>query len=97
MITYRFLLSAEEELIEASRFYESRSAGLGVEFLDDVHRVIDEVREFPELGVSIRGGLRRVLLRRFPFSLIYFNEPNTVLIVAVAHLKRRPDYWRDRS
>lgn len=96
MIGYRFLLPAEEEMTEASVFYEAATSGLGADFLDEVERVIKILREHPELGQSVGRGVRRALLHRFPFSFIYSVEVDTVVIVAVAHQRRRPDYWRDR-
>jgi plasmid stabilization system protein ParE len=96
MIGYRFLLPAEEEMTEASVFYEAATSGLGADFLDDVHRIVGMLREHPELGRSIDQGFRQALLHRFPFSLIYSIEVDAVLIVAVAHQRRRPDYWRSR-
>ena len=96
MIGYRFLAPAEEEMTEASLFYEVASAGLGSDFFDDVQRVIDTLRAHPALGTPIGRGLRRALLHRFPFSLIYSVETDEILVVAVAHQKRRPGYWRDR-
>jgi hypothetical protein len=96
MIGYSFLLPAEEEMTEASVFYEATTSGLGAGFLDEVQRLVKVLCEHPELGQSVNRGLRRVLLHRFPFSLIYSVESDAVLIVAVAHQRRRPDYWRDR-
>ena len=83
-------------MIEAAQFYETESTGLGIDFFDDVQRVIDSVRDQPKLGVSIDEHLRRALLLRFPYSLIYSEEAGSILIVAVAHQRRRPDYWRER-
>ena len=83
-------------MVEASNRYEAESQGLGREFLEDVQRVIDTIREHPKLGQKIGGELRRVLLRRFPFSLIYVDQTDSILVVAVAHQRRRPDYWRQR-
>lgn len=82
---------------EAAVFYESRTPGLGRNFLDDVQQVIARLRVHPEAGVEVADGLRSVLLRRFPFNLIYSLEPGELLIVSVAHHRRRPDYWRRRS
>lgn len=65
--------------------------------LDDVQRSIDRLREQPEVGVKLAGGLRSTLLRRFPFSLIYALESDGILIVSVAHHRRRPGYWRSRT
>jgi plasmid stabilization system protein ParE len=96
MIGYSFLLPAEEEMTEASVFYEAATSGLGAGFLDEVQRLVKVLCKHPELGQSVDRGLRRVLLHRFPFSLIYSVESDAVLIVAVAHQRRRPDYWRDR-
>ena len=96
MIGYRFLLPAEEEMTEAAIFYEGASASLGSDFLDDVQRVIDLLCDHPFLGQPVGGDLRRALLHSFPFSLIYAVEPNAILVVAVAHQSRRPEYWKDR-
>lgn len=96
MIDYRFLLPAEEEMTEASQFYEAASTGLGIDFLDDVQRVINAVRESPLAGSTVGGKFRRVLLHRFPFSIIYAAEADAIVIVAVAHQRRRPNYWRSR-
>jgi plasmid stabilization system protein ParE len=97
MIGYRFLTPAEIEMTEASTFYEAATSGLGAEFLDEVQRVIDLIREHPELGRSIDQGFRQALLHRFPFFLIYLIETDAILIVAVAHQRRRPGYWRNRT
>lgn len=59
MIAYRFLPPAEEEMTEASLFYEAELSGLGLEFLDDVQRVVDALRELPKFGQAVGRGLRR--------------------------------------
>lgn len=96
MISYRFLYPAEEEMTEASLFYEAASEGLGRDFLADVQFGIDSVRQRPGLGHTIDSGLKRILLHRFPFSLIYAVEVDAILIVAIAHYGRHPGYWKDR-
>jgi plasmid stabilization system protein ParE len=96
MIRYRFLSVAEEEMTEAAAFYEARTHGLGDDFLDDVQQVIARLRVHPETGVKVADALRSTLLRRFPFNLIYSLEPGELLIVSVAHHRRRPGYWRTR-
>lgn len=97
MIGYRFLTLAEIEMTEASHFYEAATSGLGAEFLNEIQRVIQILRDHPELGPSIDYVFRRALLQRFPFSLIYSVELDAILIIAVAHQRRRPGYWRDRT
>ena len=96
MIPYRFLAPAEEEMSEAALFYETAANGLGNDFLDDVQRAIETLSDYPELGESVDAEFRRMLLHRFPFSLVYALEPNRVVIVAVAHHGREPEYWRPR-
>ena len=70
--------------------------GLGLDFLADVQFGIDKVRARPFLGHAIDKGLRRLLLHRFPFSIIYSVEVDAILIVALAHYGRRPGYWKER-
>ena len=97
MIPYRLLPPAEEEMIEGALFYEGEAPGLGDDFLDDVQHAIDCVREHSELGVTVAYGFRRVLVRRFPFSIIYAIEPAHIIVVAVAHQRRAPEYWKGRT
>ena len=96
MTAYRFLWPAEEEMTEAAVFYEIASAGLGGDFLDDVQRTVNRLSTYPYAGESIDLNLRRALLHRFPFSLIYAIEADSIVIVAVAHHGRDPEYWRLR-
>jgi plasmid stabilization system protein ParE len=96
MIPYRFLTPAEEEMAEAALFYEAASSQLGSDFLDDVQRTVDRLRKFPQAGEAISSDLRRTLLHRFPFSLVYTIEDNVIVVIAVAHQDRRPGYWQSR-
>lgn len=96
MTAYRFLSPAEEEMTEAAAFYESRSGGLGSDFLDDVQQAVVRLSDYPHSGEPIDSGLKRMLLHRFPFSLIYAVEQTGIVIVAVAHYGRAPGYWRSR-
>ena len=97
MKEYRFLPPAEEELTEASLYYETASSGLGQEFLDDLQRTVDVLRERPQLGRPVGHSLRQATFRRFPFLLIYAEEPDQIVVVAVAHQRWRPGYWRSRE
>ena len=96
MTQYRYLLPADEEMTEAAIFYEGRAKGLGMEFLDDLQRAIDQILDNPESGQIILENFRRSILSRFPFSLIYTIETESILIIAVAHQRRRPYYWKER-
>lgn len=87
---------AEAELNEAARYYEQEVTGLGKVFIGEVERVVGQIREHPEAAPAIFKAVRRKLLRRFPFSIMYSVTDTTVSILAVAHHKRRPFYWRNR-
>jgi len=93
---YRYLTPAAEELTEASQFYESKSAGLGTDFLDAVQQTVDVLRRQPLIGQEVGMGLRKALTHTFPFTIIYSPEEKEILIVAVAHQRRKPGYWRGR-
>jgi plasmid stabilization system protein ParE len=95
-VSARFLEKAEEEMYEAAAFYEGRTNGLGERFLDDIQACVDRISERPHMGRQVGEHFRVVLARRFPFSVIYAVEEATTVIVAVAHQRRRPGYWRDR-
>ena len=90
---------AATELAEAVRWYDSKRRGLGGELVDEVAGAIDRVAQNPEAGspLSADGKTRRVLVPRFPYQLVYRLRPGEVVVVAVAHMKRRPGYWRDQS
>lgn len=83
-------------MTEAALFYEQARPGFGDIFFDDVQHAIDAVRERPMIGEEIGYGFRRTLARRFPFTIIYFIESSEIVVVAVAHQRRRPEYWKDR-
>ena len=91
-----FLPQAEQEMLEAARFYESQTAGLGIDYLSEVERAVQTIAESPTKCPVIEGELRRRLIRRFPFGILYRIEPEEIVIIAVAHLRRKPWYWRKR-
>lgn len=88
--------AAEDELVEAARYYEKRSDGLGHRFLSEVRDHIDEIVKHPDRFPVFRGDVRRKSLDRFPYNLLYVIEENGIKIVAVMHQKRRPNYWIGR-
>jgi len=91
-----FLPEAEEEMYEAAKYYESQASGLGIDYLSEVERAATSITESPKAWPKLEGELRRRLVRRFPFGILYFIETDKIVIVAVAHLKRRPGYWKKR-
>lgn len=88
--------AAAVELTEAAAFYEARTAGLGARFLDEVERGIAAVGEAPSRWPILRGSVRRYLLRPFPYGILYHEQPDSIVILAVMHLHREPGYWKHR-
>jgi plasmid stabilization system protein ParE len=97
VIPYAFHPDAEAELEEASLFYESQLAGLGKSFAAEVERTFSLVRQFPEAGSPAGPTQRRVVAARFPYSIVCKQYPDKIVIVAIAHQRRRPGYWRRRK
>jgi hypothetical protein len=81
---------------EAARFYEGRKEGLGLEFLNEVQRTITSILAHPQSGPAVSPNIRRRIVRGFPFGVLYAMHESKMVVVAVAHLKRRPGYWKER-
>ncbi|MGH8649061.1 MAG: type II toxin-antitoxin system RelE/ParE family toxin [Burkholderiales bacterium] len=87
---------AELELIEAALRYELQVPGLGERFESEVRRATDLLLDHPEIGQLVDPDLRRFILPRFPFTLIYSAASDVLRIEVVAHQSRLPGYWRRR-
>jgi toxin ParE1/3/4 len=96
MKAVRFLRPAELEMLDAAHYYELQAAGLGLDFLDKIDFAIQDITDDPMRWPVIRPHIRRRLIHRFPYGLIYRIDPDEVLILATMHLHRHPDYWIDR-
>jgi plasmid stabilization system protein ParE len=95
-VNVRFLTPAQRELDDAVEWYDRQAAGLGRELLDELDRAVRRAVAFPMAYPEIELGIRRCRLARFPYGLIYGVDGDTLVVVAVAHLHRRPRYWIDR-
>lgn len=96
-LTLDYHPAASAELIEAGRFYEARSVGLGHAFLDAVEEALATLQRNPLLGRSDSLGRRRWLVRRFPYLIVYRVEGDFLHVLAVAHTSKKPGYWEDRD
>ena len=88
---------AERELNDAALYYEQESTGLGVKFLDEIEGYIDAIIKHPNAGKRVRGQVRRRILRRFPYGILYSVKHDGIRVLAIMNLKRRPLYWVGRS
>ena len=92
----RFLTFAQQEIDEAYLWFEGSSAGKGVEFLDEIDRAVRLVLAYPFASPEVEPGIRRCLIARFPYALLYGLDGDTIVVVAVSHTHRRPNYWIGR-
>jgi hypothetical protein len=92
-----FLRAAEVELTDAVQWYDSQRTGLGDEFLAEIQRAVRRIEAFPNAWPRISRRSRRCRLNRFPYGLIYQNRKETILVIAVMHLHRKPRYWHTRE
>ena len=88
---------AKRELDDAIHFYEMEFEGLGKGFLEEVKKAVVRISEYPKAWSVERGEVRKCLLHRFPYKLLYSIERDHVYVMAVAHLHRKPDYWVERN
>lgn len=87
---------AEQDALEAARWYEDRAKGLGVSFLEIVEQTQAGILENPRRFPVVHRGVRRALLIRFPYGVFFRLKPQLIKVIAVTHLSRDPATWRRR-
>jgi toxin ParE1/3/4 len=93
-----FLAEAALEVEHAFEYYlEQGGQGLAERFLVQMHSTLGLIEQHPELGAPTHHGLRQIRLKRFPFGVIYGVRNDQIVIIAVAHHRRRPGYWMKRQ
>jgi hypothetical protein len=95
-MTFSFHPEAKDEFNETIEYYENCSPGLGYDFSIEVFATIENVVNYPTVWPIMEEDLRRCLLKRFPFGIIYSIELDEIFILAIMHLRRHPDYWKNR-
>ena len=93
---YWFHPEAEEELLSSIHYYQECQEGLGDDFLYEIQLAIERILEFPKAWPFFDGDVRRCLVNRFPYGILYTIEPHAIFIVAVMSLQLSPSYWQDR-
>ena len=96
MIQLSLVPEASEEFAASADYYESQRRGLGQAFVDEVENTFDRIAEHPTAARVVAGDVRRRLVHRFPFAVIYRVSDDQVVVAAVAHRRRRPGYWHGR-
>jgi plasmid stabilization system protein ParE len=96
MVPVDFLPEAQRDFDDSFDWYAERSPQAALRFANAVDEVLTRIATQPDLFAAIDERHRGCLIRRFPFRVVYRVETDRVLIVAVAHAKRRPNYWKHR-
>ena len=84
------------ELEQACAYYDFEHAGFGEELVIDFNRAIRNISTFPNAWVPMRHGLKAYFCDRFPYKIIYRIEDAAIIVLALSHHHRKPDYWKDR-
>jgi plasmid stabilization system protein ParE len=95
-MTFSFHPEARAEFEGAVACYEERQTGLGLDLALEVRAAIQNIVAFPQAWPVVEGEIRRCLVHRFPYGILYAIEPAEIWVLAVMHLHRDPDYWKHR-
>jgi plasmid stabilization system protein ParE len=87
-VKYSFHPDAESEFLLAIDFYEDREAGLGRDFALEIYSTVERILTYPDAWPVIEENIRRSLVKRFPFGVLYSKHEEEIVIVAIMHLNR---------
>lgn len=93
---YSFHPLARKELFEAIDYYNECQDTLGIEFAKEVYKAIQLILQFPQAWSHLSKNTRRCITNRFPYGIIYQEERDGIIIIAVMQLNKEPKYWHDR-
>lgn len=96
MTPARFLEPAEAELEEAVAYFDRQFNDLGDRFKRQVELTVALIAEHPEIGSPLTKRVRKFRVRKFKYNVIYMFDPDEIVIIAIAHHRKRPRYWRTR-
>jgi toxin ParE1/3/4 len=95
-MTSRLHPAARREIGDAAIYYAQRNQAIADRFLDAVESAIRKIRETPTRFRQLENELYRCRVAGFPYAIIYKLTESELIILAVKHDRRRPDYWRTR-
>ena len=96
-MSYQFHPAAEAEFLESVGYYESKVPGLGAALINEFEAMAERIGQSPKgWQVELEPDIRKAPLHRFPLSILYREKRDAFQILAVAHDRRRPQYWLGR-
>jgi mRNA-degrading endonuclease RelE of RelBE toxin-antitoxin system len=87
---------ARREYDEAKEFYQTEQLGLGSQFKEQIRHSLLRIQQYPQAWQSERKEIRRYLVHKFPYKILYSIQDNKIVVLAFAHLHRQPYHWVDR-
>jgi plasmid stabilization system protein ParE len=93
----RFTAPARLEFLAQVAYYNDKESGLGIRFASAVEEAAARALAFPLTGSPAPMDTRRVFVRDFPFSIVYRPDADGLIVFAVAHHSRCPEYWKSPS
>lgn len=87
---------ARREFDEAREFYEIEQPGLGSLFEEQIKHSLLRIQQYPQAWPQERKEVRRYIVHKFPYKILYSIQDDKIVVLAFAHLHRQPDYWIDR-
>lgn len=89
---------AQKEIDETFAYYEGKRDGLGYDFVEEIERCTNQIQRSPKLAIKVTDtDYRRSITKRFPYLIFYRETDDDIRIIAIAHSKRKPGYWVNRS
>jgi len=89
----KFAREASREFRESVKWYDSRAAGLGLKFTDEIDNTIERIKQNPDLYQCVAENIRKIQMNRFPFSIYYQVENDVLVVLRIFHNKRKPLEW----
>ncbi|NES77386.1 MULTISPECIES: type II toxin-antitoxin system RelE/ParE family toxin [unclassified Okeania] len=88
---------AQREMQEAVAYYDTINSILADKFIAEAEFTLNRIEKFPEAWPKLSANTRRCRILSFPYGIVYKHSESRILVVAVMHLQRKPNYWIDRS
>jgi mRNA-degrading endonuclease RelE of RelBE toxin-antitoxin system len=92
-MTMEILKIARREYDEAKEFYETEQLGLGFQFEEQIRHSLLRIQQYPQVWPPERKEIRRYIVHKFPYKILYSIQDDKIVVLAFAHLHRQPDYW----
>jgi len=91
-----FVPEIASELDQSLEYYKKQEIGLEKLFLDEIEKALKKIQKNPERYHLIEDNIRKYIIKQYPYKIIYTIKPETIIIIAIVHQKRKPDYWKGR-